>query len=93
MNFPVDFALTVSVSVNIEAPVKTYFELKISHDGKSMSAVKGRFRLEKSSITGFPKLPLHISAPGELQFEMRLDDGEWQTIRKMDASIKRLCSV
>jgi hypothetical protein len=82
-NFPVDLALTVVVSFNVDAPIETDFELKISHDGKSMSAVKGRFRLEKSSITGFPKLPLHISAPGELQFEMRLDDGEWQTIRKM----------
>ncbi len=81
-NFPVDLALTVVVSVNVDAPIETDFELKISHDGKLMSDMKGRFRVEKSSITGFPKLTLHISDPGELQFEMRFGDGEWRTIRK-----------
>jgi hypothetical protein len=84
MNFPVDFALTVAVSVNIDAPVKTNFELKLSHDGKLIGTGKGHFRLEKSSIIWFPKMPLqNISGPGELQFEVRFGDDEWKPLRKL----------
>jgi hypothetical protein len=84
INFPVNLLLTVVVGFNVDEPIETDFELKISHDGRLLSAMRGHFNLEKSSITGLQKMPLpNISGPGELQFAMRFGDGEWQTIRKI----------
>jgi hypothetical protein len=84
LNFPVDLVLTIVVSLKVDEPVETDFELRLSHDGKLINTGKGHFKLEKSSITGIPKIPLqNISGPGELKFEMRFGDGDWQTIRKI----------
>jgi hypothetical protein len=87
INFPVSLVLTVVVSFNIDAPIETDFELKVSHNGKVMGGGKGHFNLQKSTIIGLPKIPLqNISGPGELKFEIRFGDGAWQTLRKTPIS-------
>lgn len=82
--FPANIILTVVIGFKVTGPTEAAFELQVLHERKQIARGRGQFGVSASAILGFGGTLLKdISGPGEIEFQIKLPDQEWQTIKKI----------
>lgn len=82
--FPANVVVTVVLGLEVTGPVEKEFEIRVKHDGNQITAGRGKFGIEASAIIGFGGTFLkQIPRPGVVEFQLKFQNGDWQTIKKI----------
>ena len=74
-----------------EQAIETRIQVRVSHNGEVIRSGTGNIAVPVpgSIIVAFPNVLLKdVKEVGLLEFQMKLQDGEWQTVRKLQLTTK-----